>query len=101
VTWEDANVCWPVHEALFSIIQPRLILAFGNSSFSPYAYLHWRYGGEQTQVDSGHGTWKLKGFHTRIADKRVFVAGLPHLSRYNPIGKQSVIDWIQTHQRQV
>lgn len=98
VTWEDANVCWPVHEALLSIVQPRLILAFGNSSFSPYAYLHWRYGGEQVQVDAGHGNWKLKGFHTCIAGKAVFVVGFPHLSRYCPIGKQGVVDWIRASQ---
>ncbi len=30
-----------------------------------------------------------------IAGKEVYVAGIPHLSRYNPIGKQHLIDWIK------
>lgn len=96
ITWEDANVCWPVHEALLSIVKPRLILAFGNSGFSPYAYIHSRFGGEQRYAPAGHGAWNFKGFHASIAGRKVFVAGIPHLSRYNPIGKQHLIDWINS-----
>ena len=95
ITWEDADACWPVHEALLSIVKPRLILAFGNSGFSPYAYIHSRFGGEQSYASADHGTWNLKGFHASIAGKEVYVAGIPHLSRYNPIGKQHLIDWIK------
>ncbi len=92
---QDANDCWPVHEALLSIVRPRLILAYGNSKFSPYSYIHSIYGGQQCYAPSGHGNWSLKGFNAKIAGSDVFVAGIPHLSRYDPIGKQQVLNWIK------
>jgi capsule polysaccharide export protein KpsC/LpsZ len=48
---------------------------------------------------SGHGSWSLKGFHAQIAGQSVFVAGLPHLSRYSPIGKQHVVTWLKNESR--
>ena len=47
VSSAQADECWPVHDALLSIVKPHLILVHGNSSFSPYAYLHSKFGGEQ------------------------------------------------------
>lgn len=95
ISISHAKKCWPVHEALLSIVRPRLILTFGNSGFSPYGYIHSLFGGNQRYAQSGHGNWSLKGFNTQIAGSEVFVAGIPHLSRYSPIGKQNVIDWIR------
>lgn len=99
VSIEQANKCWPVHEALLSIVRPRLILTFGNSSFSPYGYIHALYGGTQRYTPSGHGDWSLKGFNAQMPWGEVFVVGIPHLSRYCPIGKQHVIDWIRNEGR--
>jgi len=86
-----ADICWPVHEALLEIVKPRMILVFGNSVLSPYGYLHSKYGGEQDYIPSGHGNWKIKCFRCVIGGKDSIVAGLPHLSRYKPIGKKHVI----------
>jgi hypothetical protein len=99
VSFDLAKQCWPVHEALLSIVKPRIILAFGNSGFSPYGFLHSLYGGEQRFGIAGHGSWSLKGFSAEILENRVFVAGLPHLSRYCPIDKQHVIRWIMNEGR--
>jgi hypothetical protein len=99
VSIEHANKCWPVHEALLNIVRPRLILTFGNSSFSPYGYIHALYGGTQRYARSGHGNWSLKGFNTQMPWGEVFVAGIPHLSRYCPVGKQYVVDWIRDEGR--
>lgn len=95
ISYSLADHCWPVHKALLSIVKPKLILAFGNSGFSPYGYIHQLYGGEQFYEDSGHGDWSLKSFVTDIEGHIVSVVGLPHLSRYQPIGKSHVIDWIK------
>lgn len=99
VSIEHAHKCWPVHEALLSIVRPRLILTFGNSGFSPYGYIHARHGGNQRYAPSGHGNWSLKGFKTQMPWGEVFVAGIPHLSRYSPIGKEYVVDWIRNQGR--
>ena len=94
VSIEYAKLCWPVHEALLSIVRPRTILTFGNSGFSPYGYLHTLYGGSPRSRKSGHGDWSIKGFNAQMPWGEVFVAGLPHLSRYDPTGKHYVVDWI-------
>lgn len=74
-----AHLCWPVHLAILEIVRPRLIIAYGNSDVSPYAYLRSQLGGSSEQVfDSGHGTWKFRVF--RSAGQ--WIVGLPHLSRY-------------------
>jgi hypothetical protein len=99
VSFELAKKCWPVHEAIIDIVKPRLIIAFGNSCASPYFYLHDMLNGKQTYAPSGHGNWLLKGFHTNIAGQGVFVAGLPHLSRYSPIGKPHVVEWLKAESR--
>jgi hypothetical protein len=89
-----AKKCWPVHEAILKIIKPKLIIAFGNSEVSPYGYLHTMLGGDEEYFPSGHGNWSLKGFTCEINSRSVYVAGLPHLSRYSPIGKKEVIEWL-------
>lgn len=94
VSFEQAKQCWPVHEALLNIVRPRTIIAFGNSNHSPYSYIHALYGGSQRYAPSGHGDWSLKGFDIQMPWGEVFVAGLPHLSRYNPMNKPCVVDWI-------
>ncbi|HCM64479.1 MAG TPA: hypothetical protein DIT05_18330 [Morganella sp. (in: Bacteria)] len=94
-----AGLCWPVHEAILELIKPKLLLVFGNSeTTSPYAFLKALFCPEKGEVDpclSGHGNWMCKGFHASINGRRIFVAGLPHLSWYSPIGKTNVIDWIK------
>lgn len=89
-----AKQCWPVHEAVLNIVKPKLIIAFGNSRESSYGYLHAILGGNEESFPSGHGNWKLKGFNSQINGRSVYVAGLPHLSRYSPIGKNHVVEWL-------
>lgn len=95
ISYDIAERCWPVHEALLNIVQPKLILVFGNSGFSPYGFIHKKYGGEQTYIPAGHGDWSIKKFPTKIGKNQVTVVGLPHLSRYDPKGKMHIIDWIK------
>lgn len=94
IEYSLAKRCWPIHEAVLSIVRPKLIIAFGNSGKSPYRYLHSMLAGHEQSIASGHGNWRIKGFHSEINGKSIFVAGLPHLSRYSPIGKSHVIEWL-------
>lgn len=79
-------------EAIIDIIKPKLIIAFGNSDISPYGYIHTMLGGKDEYFPSGHGNWSVKGFGCKINGRPVYVAGLPHLSRYSPIGKKEVVE---------
>ncbi len=74
-----ADLCWPVHLAILEIVRPRLIIAYGNSSVSPYAYLRRQFGGSSEEVfNSGHRPWKCRVFRSGGQ----WIVGLPHLSRY-------------------
>ena len=94
INYSLAEQCWPVHEAILNIIKPKLIIAFGNSAISPYGYLQSMLGGKEEHFPSGHGNWSVKGFSCKINDLPIYVAGLPHLSRYSPIGKNQVVEWL-------
>ncbi|CAG0943276.1 hypothetical protein BROC_02217 [Candidatus Brocadiaceae bacterium] len=91
IDYSLADICWPVHQAIIEIVKPNVIIAFGNSGFSPYGYLHSKLGGDQEFQSAGHGDWNK----SVINKNDVFVAGLPHLSRYSPIGKNNVSDWLR------
>src|SRR4051812_8610833 len=77
----SADKCWPVHLAILEMVQPKLIITFGNSGDSPYAYLRGQFkSGPETTFSSGHGSWVCRMFESE--GRRV--VGLPHLSRYSP-----------------
>ena len=97
VDYSLAKQCWPVHEAIIELVQPKLILAFGNSDKSSYGYLRKLLNGKENSEWSGHGNWDVKGFETELNGRDIYVAGIPHLSRYSPEGKQSVIQWLKSH----
>lgn len=75
-----ADACWPVHQAILDIVRPRLVVCFGNSGRSPYAFLRREFGDpEETTFPSGHGEWQCRIFRSSSGPT---VAGLPHLSYY-------------------
>lgn len=99
VSYSLAEACWPVHQSILEIVKPRLIIAFGNSDRSPYGYLREMLAGKEDKICSGHGNWKAKGFAAKINGRNVYIAGIPHLSRYSPKGKDEVIGWLKRHLR--
>ena len=96
IDYNLAQKCWPIHEAIINLVKPKLILVFGNSGTSPYRYLHNIFGGREDIIPAGHGDWNAKGFSTEIHSQAVYVAGLPHLSRYDPRGKAHIIEWLRS-----
>lgn len=98
IDYHLADVCWPIHQKIISIVKPKLIIAFGNSGLSPYNYLNNKFnaGHSSEFTPSGHGDWCIKGFQAEINNQNTYIVGLPHLSRYSPIGKHDIIEWIKT-----
>jgi len=90
--------CWRVHDKMLQIIKPRLIITFGNGTnpISPYSYLRRIYSGSEEVISAGHGCWQCRGFKTTIHDMPTFIAGLPHLSRYDIIDKYHVTNWLKS-----
>ena len=89
----DANICWATHEKILNIVKPNLIIAFGNSSRSPYRYLSNKFnlGGHESEIESGHGNWKCRSFEALILGRTIRVVGFPHLSRYSPLDKNGAV----------
>lgn len=94
---ELARLCWGVHELILNIVKPKMILAFGNGERrSPYSFLRSKFKPSEEEVlcDIGHGNWKCKAFKATLNRRTLYVVGLPHLSRYDVIGKSQVVEWV-------
>lgn len=92
---ETATLCWPVHERILRIVQPKLILTFGNSAISPFRFLQDHYQvTDPKRFSSGHGNWQCYGFSTPDGVK---VIGLPHLSRYAIDKHHEVVEWMKKY----
>lgn len=86
------EVCWKVHEYVIQIVQPKALIVYGNGGGSPYAWLKRRFGAaHEDSRPSGHGDWRCRRF---LIPDRFWVIGLPHLSRYNVIGKPEIARWV-------
>ena len=91
---ELSEICWPVRERILDIVGPALVIVFGNSGESPYAFLRQKFNASsETTVPSGHGTWNCRTFDVR---GRFRVVGLPHLSRYNVRAHAHIATWLNS-----
>lgn len=92
----EADLCWPVHELILNIVQPRAILSIGSSEKSAFAFIRNRMGNPaETAILAEHGNWSVRATRGAIGSQEITLIGLPHLSRYSIIGKQKVINWIR------
>lgn len=91
-----AGYCWRFHELILKIIQPKIILCFGISDVSSYSFLWSLYEGKEITIEAGHGKWLCRAFKTKIDGRETTVVGIPHLSYYNIVGKEKVINWIKS-----
>jgi len=91
---EFSELCWPVHERILDIVTPNLVIAFGNSSESPYTFIRGKYkASTEITEPSGHGSWSCRSFEV---PRRFRVVGLPHLSGYNVRGHAHVPMWLKS-----
>lgn len=92
---QTAELCWPVHERILHIVQPKAIIAFGNSGASPFRFLQAHYGATTlASFPSGHGNWQCLGF---CMPSGIRVIGLPHLSRYAVSNHPEAADWVKSY----
>jgi hypothetical protein len=92
---ETAYRCWPVHQRILSIVQPKMIICLGNL---PFDYVTSRGSSESPQAEefpSGHGSWQCRSARVHLESRSIDIVRLPHLRRYRVIGKQPVVDWMR------
>ncbi len=81
-TW--AENCWIVHNEVLKIVQPNVIVVFGNGVVSPFDFLKKKLRGcNQECYASGHGGWCVKTFRATGNYGNFIVIGFPHFSRYS------------------
>ncbi|MCL2523077.1 MAG: uracil-DNA glycosylase family protein [Betaproteobacteria bacterium] len=95
---KDADTCWPVHEKILKIVQPKLILAFGNT---PYDYLNKKLNtmhSPEELFQPAHGKRKCRAFKGYLPETGLsfFVVGIPHMSRYDPAKRGDIIRWLKS-----
>jgi len=82
--WKLADRCWPAHEFILDVVQPKLVIAYGNGPESAYAYLYHKL--QRRSVDdpmpAGHGKTQCRTFIAERNGRVLRVLGLPHPSRF-------------------
>ena len=91
---EAANRCWPVHRRILRIVQPKLVICLGNLPFK-YVISRAGHNGSPKEFAGGHGNWQCRAAHVQIEGRQTDVVRIPHLRRYNIIGKTTVVEWIK------
>ena len=89
---------WGIHQKILKVVQPKVIIVFGNSeSDSPYAFLKKYFIDSLSNEDfqtTGWGREKAKSFEFTLHNNKCHVVGLPHLSRF-AIKDEKVFAWIK------
>lgn len=94
-----ADLCWPIHEKILSVVQPKLIIAFGNSDEnSPFSYIRNRFKIQSKEIEMmkiGHGNYNAKSFQISNETINCHFVALPHLSRFM-IKNTEIYSWIKS-----
>lgn len=89
-----ADICWPIHEEIISVIKPKIIISLGTgSSDSTFSYFKKKFNIENEEIEEikiGHGEYKAKAF----LYENIHYIFIPHLS-YFTIKNEEVFIWIR------
>jgi hypothetical protein len=85
------GACWPVHERILSIVQPKYILAFGKL---PIRTLQKRFQNVQLldSFPANHQRWTCQVFRGVFLGRGITVLGVPHLGRRYSYGPPLPMD---------
>jgi hypothetical protein len=99
---EKMGKYWKIHKQIIEIVQPKIIIAFGNGvEISPYQFVKEKISdcNDEKAIYAGHGNYQCRSVSVNIEGRNITLIGLPHLSRYhlytdNP-KKKKVLEWIK------
>ena len=91
------DICWPVHEAILEVVQPRAIITIG---IKPYQHVR-RKCLEVHDTDlilARHGNWICETFVGTLQGRRTRIIRVPHLARYaiDTKNRRYVIEWVRS-----
>lgn len=93
----DARRCWPLHQIILESIQPRAILAFGSGlEKSTFAYLRaFLKPDEVESIPAEQPGFTCHAFKASLWTASISVVVVPHLTRYSPYNKPTVMKWVE------
>lgn len=93
----DAWRCWPLHQIILESVQPRAILAFGSGlEKSAFAYLRaFLKPDEVESIPAEQPGFTCHAFKANLGTRSINVVVVPHLTRYSPYKKPTIMEWVQ------
>lgn len=93
----DARRCWPLHEIILKSVQPSAILAFGSGlEKSAFAYLRaFLKPDEVESIPAEQAGFTCHSFKAVLEAGTINVVVVPHLTRYSPYKKPSIMEWVK------
>lgn len=94
---QDAELCWPIHRLILSMVQPKAIVAFGSGEEkSPFAYLRRFLAPSKIDIiHSGQGNFFCHRFQATLDGHVLNVVIVPHLTRYSPYKRPDIMQWVK------
>lgn len=93
----DARRCWPLHQIILESVQPRSILAFGSGvEKSAFAYLRAFLKPDKVEsIPAEQPGFTCHAFKASLGARTISVVVVPHLTRYSPYKKPTIMKWIE------
>lgn len=93
----DAQRCWPLHQTILDSVQPRAILAFGSGlERSAFAYLRaFLKPYEVESIPAEQPGFTCHAFKASVGPRSINVVVVPHLTRYSPYKKPTIMEWVK------
>ena len=93
----DARRCWPLHQIILESVQPRTILAFGSGlEKSAFAYLRAFLKPDKVEsIPAEQPGFTCHAFKASLGARSINVVVVPHLTRYSPYKKPTIMKWIK------
>jgi len=63
--WKDAEICWPVHEKILKIVNPKVIITIGNGQRSAFRFLCYKNNipfSNVEKINTNHNGYSFKNF---------------------------------------
>jgi hypothetical protein len=94
-----AYPCWKVHRRIISIVQPKVILVFGQEA---YDFLRNRLPSNASNgcidydpIPAKWGNWRCTACSRTLVGRRRLIIGLPHLSWFSIDTRPEVAGWVK------
>ena len=93
---EFVKACWEVHELLFKITEPRVIITCHDVTEEVFCG-KFVLGSKPVEIEAKHGNWKCRRLQGQWKSREICVVKIPHLSIYDITQPRcrTVLEWVK------